>query len=107
MSQLGLAITRAYRARLEAALPGRVVEVRLYGSHAKGGSHEDSDVDVLATVRGLTWSEKVRAVDLAAELGLERGVTVSAVVMAPEAFERLIALESAFAGEVRREGRLV
>ena len=37
----------------------------LFGSHARGEAHEDSDVDVLVVVDGLTESERRLAIDLA------------------------------------------
>ncbi len=36
----------------------RLREVTLFGSHARGAAHEDSDVDVLVVVDGLTEGER-------------------------------------------------
>jgi predicted nucleotidyltransferase len=41
------------------------MELTLFGSRARGDAHEDSDVDVLVVVRGLTGSERVEVMDLA------------------------------------------
>lgn len=40
-------------------------EVTLFGSHARGQAHEDSDVDVLVVVRDLTELERRDVLDLA------------------------------------------
>jgi hypothetical protein len=47
-----------FRARLEQHFPGRVEELRLFGSWARRQQHEESDVDVLVSVRDLTARER-------------------------------------------------
>ncbi len=90
--------------RLRSRFGERVSWVRLYGSQARGEATEHSDLDVLAVVRGLTWREKVEAMDLAYDVSLSGGLQVSPVVMAEADFERLLALESSFALNVLRDG---
>lgn len=50
---LRLALT-AYAERLRPIFGERLLELRLFGSFARGEAHEDSDVDVLVVVEGLT-----------------------------------------------------
>lgn len=95
---------REYESLLRARFGGRLREVFLFGSYARGDAHEDSDVDILALVDDLAWKEKVEAIDLAAAVSLRSGAHLSAVVMSSEDFQRLIALESAFAHAVLDEG---
>jgi predicted nucleotidyltransferase len=52
---------RALRDRFGA----RVAEVVLFGSHARGSANEESDVDVLVAIDGLTEPERVEAIDCA------------------------------------------
>lgn len=96
-----------YRDRLRERFGDRLVEVRLFGSYARGEANEHSDVDVLALVRDLTFREKVEAVELAAELSLARGLPLAPVVMSAAEFDRLVALELGFAANVLAEGRPV
>lgn len=54
-------VTRALeelRHALSARFGGRLREVVLFGSHARGEAHEESDVDVLVVVDDLTESER-------------------------------------------------
>lgn len=43
----------AFKRAAEAALPGRVTRVILFGSRARGDAHEDSDYDVAVFIRDL------------------------------------------------------
>jgi predicted nucleotidyltransferase len=53
--------SRALRDRFGA----RVAELVLFGSHARGTAHEDSDVDLLVAIDGLTEEERTEAMDMA------------------------------------------
>jgi predicted nucleotidyltransferase len=97
-------VVAAYARWLRERFRGRVRHVWLFGSYARGDAHEGSDVDVAATVDELTWSEKVEAVGKGAEVSLAHGMHLSPVVMSTADFERLVALESAFAGDILGEG---
>ena len=46
-----------YATRLRSLFGNRLVDVRLFGSFARGDANEDSDIDVLVLVDGLTDSE--------------------------------------------------
>ena len=60
-------VVRAFRALLEARFGARLVELRLFGSYARGDADAGSDIDVAVVVRHLTESERTEAVDLALE----------------------------------------
>jgi predicted nucleotidyltransferase len=67
-------------ARLDEALrrrfEGRLVELVLFGSYARGDAHEDSDVDVLIAIDGLTERERREVLDLAYAEGRGRDDSV-------------------------------
>lgn len=46
----------------------RVSEIVLFGSYARGGAGEDSDVDVLVVIDALTDREELEIVDLASAI---------------------------------------
>jgi predicted nucleotidyltransferase len=46
-----------FRAALDARFGNRLREVVLFGSHARGDAHEESDVDVLVVIDDLTEAE--------------------------------------------------
>lgn len=54
-----------FRAALDARFGSRLKEVVLFGSYARGDADEESDVDVLVVVTGLTETERREVMDLA------------------------------------------
>ena len=50
---------------LDRRFGGRLLELAVFGSHARGEAHEESDVDVLVVIDGLTDDEKRTVFDLA------------------------------------------
>jgi predicted nucleotidyltransferase len=90
-----------YKRRAEAALPGRVVKVVLYGSRARGDAESESDWDVAVFLKDAPQEEDRRTVSgLAFEVGLENGVFIQTVVL-PVSRE---VEQSSFMRRVRSEG---
>ncbi len=61
-----------------------IVDIFLYGSYARGDFTEDSDIDIVAVVRGerTELQEKLKSMwDFSAEVGLENDVVVSPTVI--------------------------
>ena len=74
----------------------RVVELRLFGSYARGEAHEDSDVDVLVVIDGLT--------DL--EIGAVAGAAVPVIQRTGLALAPL-PMPSAHLASLRQQGRVL
>jgi uncharacterized protein len=64
--------------------------VYLFGSYARGDYDESSDVDVMIVLDTYKsyWEELVRSAQLASELSLEYGVTISRTIMTEEQWQR-------------------
>jgi uncharacterized protein len=64
--------------------------VYLFGSYARGDYDESSDVDVMIVLDTYEcyWEELVRSAQLASELSLEYGVTISRTIMTEEQWQR-------------------
>jgi predicted nucleotidyltransferase len=61
----------------------RLVALKLFGSRARGEGRDDSDIDVLVEVRGVTAEERGAIIDLAHDLGLEADLVISPLVLRP------------------------
>ncbi len=72
-------LLQTLRRALEELYGERLHQVILYGSHARGETSEDSDVDVMVVLRGPVdpWQEIVRMADPAYDVQLEFGKLIS------------------------------
>lgn len=81
--------------------------VVLFGSHARGDAHEDSDVDVLVVVDDMTEEERRTVVDLAYDAdAADRAhwAGLSPVAWSTQRFETLRDRELLVVREMEREG---
>jgi len=77
--------TERYRARVLAALPGRVERIVLFGSRTRGDLHEDSDWDFAVYLdHQPDEDEKKRLRDIDLALGDETGREVQSFLLRPE-----------------------
>jgi len=101
------AVRQALR-RLAAALRERwgedLLEFRLFGSHARGEAHEESDVDVCVVLRHAGWTERRDVIDLATDVGLTFDLRLSPTVFDASSWERWQRQERPLAMDVEREG---
>lgn len=77
--------------RYRAVYGDALCKVYLYGSYARGDQHEDSDIDVVAIVRGnrAELQEKLKTVwEKSEELELEYEIIVSPTVIPFDEFEK-------------------
>jgi predicted nucleotidyltransferase len=65
---------------------GRLSEVVLFGSYARGEAGQESDIDLLVVLHGPVspWDELRRLDDLLWQLSLDRGITVSVLPVSDE-----------------------
>ena len=98
--------TAEFVQRLRRDLPANVVELRLFGSEARGQASPESDIDVLVVVE--PDEERValetRIVDIAFDVNLEFNVFISPSVVTPAILNHPVWRESPFIETVLREG---
>ncbi|MCD8197660.1 MAG: nucleotidyltransferase domain-containing protein [Lachnospiraceae bacterium] len=85
------AISRQIAKAYDAVYGDSLVKVWLYGSYARGDSTQDSDIDIVAIVRGERSSlqEQLKKIwDVSAELELEYETIVSPTVIPADEFEK-------------------
>lgn len=96
-----------FRSRLRQAFGNRIVEMRLFGSRARGDSHEESDVDVLVLITQTERDIKHAIWDMANDLLLETDIYLSPLVMSVDEFHLLRDRERRLALDIEREGILL
>jgi len=106
MESIIMKILAELRQRFEAIYGERMVNMILFGSHARGDAMPDSDIDVMVVLRGLVkpGDEIARTGEITAEISLKYDVVISCVFMSAD---RYAAENSPLLLNVRREGMTV
>jgi predicted nucleotidyltransferase len=78
-----IAILASLKAALQKRFGARLLELVLFGSRARGGGRDDSDLDVLVGIDKLTREERHAILDLAADLSLHHELVLSPLVLDP------------------------
>lgn len=75
------------RTVLEALYGDRLVRLVLFGSHARGDAHAESDVDVLVVLRGEVhvYREVRRMGSVVSEVGVEHAFAIAAIPISADA----------------------
>ena len=95
-------ILSSLRAGLENLLEGQLIDVYLYGSHARGDARPGSDIDILVVLEGnFDYGQMLELTsDLAWRLSLENDTVISLAFVSKEQFERV---DTPFLLNVHRE----
>lgn len=81
-----------------------VVEVRLFGSFARGEADEDSDVDVAVVLERVDWTTQRDVIDLATDIGLPLDLRISPALFDRETYALWRAQERPLVADIEREG---
>ena len=81
-----------------------VIDIRLFGSHARSAAHEESDVDVAVVLHKAGWESRRDIIDLAVDIGLEHGLTLSPTVFDAETYERWRVQNRPLVRDIEHEG---
>lgn len=85
----------------------RILEVRVFGSRARGNAAEESDLDVLVIVDRLDRSIEKFISECAWEVGFHEDVVIMPIVLSIDAVKKSPLSESVFIKNVYREGVVV
>jgi len=90
--------------RLKDSIPGRMVNVYLFGSVTKGTAKPESDVDILVVYRDASSDLVLDVVcEIAFDIALERGILIQPVLMTADEFDQQVG-RSPFLWEVLTAG---
>ena len=81
-----------------------VVQVKLFGSCARGEAHELSDVDVAVVLESIDWPTRCEIIDLATDIGFEHDRRLSPTLFDRNTYERWLSQERALVMDIEREG---
>lgn len=81
-----------------------VVDVRLFGSHARGQGNEDSDVDIAVVLESVDWKTRTAVIDLATDTGLPHDLHLSPSVFDRQTYERWRRQQRPLVTDIEQEG---
>lgn len=87
--------------------PDEVLEVRMFGSRARGEATSESDLDVLIVTRHDDYRVSDRIIDLTCDLLLKHQIYISPKVISQRHYDQLEAMDSDFLYQVKQEGILL
>ncbi len=99
--KLGL---KKFKAALEKAIGGNLIEVKLFGSKARGDARKDSDIDVLVITATGDWRTSDVIYSIVTDILLEDGICISPKIINKKDYDRLYKMGTPFIRNVIREG---
>ncbi|MCH8120483.1 MAG: nucleotidyltransferase domain-containing protein [Planctomycetes bacterium] len=82
-------VLKEFKTSLGQILGGQLIELKLFGSKARGDGRADSDMDVLVIVASEDWHIRDKVYDVATDVLLQMDVCISPKVISKNRFDRL------------------
>lgn len=98
---------REFKKQINQKLAGEVLELKLFGSKARGDSRKDSDIDILLVLKKVSKRNKNIVSDITFKLFLKYGVDLSVKIFSEKEFEDLQKLQIPFMLNIQREARAI
>jgi predicted nucleotidyltransferase len=101
------AVARAlaeYASQLRRRYGEALLDLRLFGSFARGEADEESDVDVAVVLEQVDWRTRCAVIDLATDIGLPLDLRISPTVFDRETWETWRRQERPLVMDIEREG---
>lgn len=96
-----------FKKKVQKQVGSGLMQLRLFGSRARGEGHEDSDLDILVLLKEASTAVRASLFEIAADILLEFEVDISPLVMSQEHFEDMKRRERLLPLEIEREGQRI
>jgi predicted nucleotidyltransferase len=100
-------LLKEFKNLLLKSFPGEIIEIRMFGSRARGQATAESDLDVLIVTRNEDYHLSDRIIDLSCDLLLKHQIYISPKVISQRHYDQLEAMDSDFLYQVKQEGILL
>jgi predicted nucleotidyltransferase len=92
-----------FKAAVAQSLGNRLIEMKLFGSKARGDDRPDSDIDALVIVTDDDWHICDTVYDIATDLSLKTDIFISPKVISKGRFEELQKEDTSFLRNISRD----
>ena len=96
-------VLKQFKAGLEQTLGAQLIELKLFGSKARGDGRPDSDVDVLVIVASDDWHIRDKVYDVATDMLLQVDICISPKVISKSRFVQLCKEGTSFIHNVSKD----
>jgi len=96
-------VLKKFKTGLEQALSSQLIELKLFGSKARGGNRPNSDMDVLVIVSTDDWHIRDKVYDVATDVLLQMDVCISPKVISKTKFVQLCKESTSFIHNVSKD----
>lgn len=97
------AVLKQFKASLEQVLGTQLVELKVFGSKARGDDRPDSDIDMLVIVSSDDWHICDTVYDVATDILLQADVCISPKVISKSRFDQLCKEGTSFIHNVGKD----
>ena len=94
---------KSFKARLEEILGNRLIELKLFGSKARGDDRPDSDIDVLVIVTEDDWRICDVVYSVTTDILLQTDISISPKVISENQLEQLKKEDTFFSRNINRD----
>ena len=96
-------ILEKFRKKLATSLQDPGMELKLFGSRARGEGREGSDLDVLVIISSEDWHLSDKVYEIVTDLLLESGVCISPKIISKKQYDELLREDAPFIRNVTRD----
>ena len=96
-------LLKEFKELLLKSFPGEILDIRVFGSRARGQATSESDLDVLIVTQHDDYHLSDRIIDLACDLLLKHRIYISPKVISRHHYDQLEAMDSDFLYQIKQE----
>ena len=93
-----------FKDRLQERFKNDLIEIKIFGSKARGDFRADSDIDILITLKNSNWRRTDVVYEIASDILLETGIYISPKVFSEDMLKKNRDMNTTFIQNIIRDG---